>query len=143
MGTGIKHQNGRYASIWENFPAARVLFDFDEETGYFGRKGKSARDEIRNICSDNPLETARRFHDIISSGGIERRLPNGKGLYSEMKDHSFVSFRPVSSSDGSPAVDITISSQTQEMGYKAYQKIHFIKEVSNERNQYMLHPSNE
>ena len=43
-----------------------------------------------------------------------------------MKDGTIVSYREVSSSDGSPAVEINIR-KSDEHGDIKYQKIHFVK----------------
>lgn len=51
---------------------------------------------------------------------------NGKGHYTKMKDGSILSYREVSSSDGTPAVEINIKKSTDHGGIK-YQKIHFAK----------------
>lgn len=45
-----------------------------------------------------------------------------------MKDGTFITYRPVSSSDKSPAVSIEISSVDPKSGQIKTQKIHFIKE---------------
>ena len=53
-------------------------------------------------------------------------MANGKGHYTKMKDGSILSYREVSSSDGTPAVEINIKKSTDHGGIK-YQKIHFVK----------------
>ena len=53
-------------------------------------------------------------------------MNNGKGVYTKMKDGSILSYREVSSSDGSPAVEINIKQSTDHGDIK-YQKIHFVK----------------
>jgi hypothetical protein len=70
--------------------------------------------------------TAQDFYDKAAHGGIERPMANGKGHYTKMKDGSILSYREVSSSDGTPAVEINIKKSTNHGGIK-YQKIHFVK----------------
>ncbi len=53
-------------------------------------------------------------------------MNNGKGVYTKMKDGSILSYRQISTSDGSPAVEINIRGSTDH-GTVKYQKIHFVK----------------
>lgn len=53
-------------------------------------------------------------------------MANGKGNYTKMKDGSILSYREVSSSDGSPAVEINIKKSIDHGGIKN-RKIHFVK----------------
>ena len=93
--------------------------------GYFGDKGQGTN-FVRRIMSSDPVSTAKDFYDRATYGGIERKLNNGKGVFAKMRDGSILSFREVSSSDGSPAVDINIKKSNDHGGIK-YQKIHFTK----------------
>ena len=103
------------------------------KNGYFGTKGTSATNpRIRHIKSDNPVETAKAFYDQLAQGGVEtpfydKKTGQEKGRKSNLSDGSVVSWRNVSSSDGSPAVDINIESSKDSGGIKQ-QKIHFVKE---------------
>lgn len=92
-------------------------------TGYFGVKGQSGDSSIRNICSSNPRHDAKTFYSVASKGGQESPLPNGKGVMSKMSGGTRIVYRPISSSDGSPAVEITIIGP----GNAKTQKIHFVK----------------
>lgn len=65
-------------------------------------------------------ETARRF-DVCN------HHRNGKGFRVSMKDGSIITYREVSSSDGSPAVDIHIMSSSDDTGGVRTQKIHFVR----------------
>jgi len=127
MGHGYKGDTGHYHTIGENVGALRERFAFNENTGYFGVRGKSGKGNIRNIASDNPAQTAKSFYDIAGNGGIEEKLSNGKGFRVSMKDGSIITYREVSSSDGSPAVDIHIISESDDTGGVRTQKIHFVK----------------
>lgn len=95
--------------------------------GYFGKPGKG---DARLIESESPLKTAKDFYSMATNGA-EARKPlldkNKKPLPGSeiaiMKDKSRIQIRPVSHSDGSPAVDICIV----HSGMVKKQKIHFIK----------------
>ena len=123
MGRGYKGDTGHHHTITENLPSLTSSYDFNN--GYFGKKGQG-RDFVRNISSEDPLSTARDFYDKAAHGGIERQMSNGKGLYTKMLDGSILSFREITSSDGSPAVEINIKDSTAHGDVK-YQKIHFVK----------------
>ncbi len=123
MGHGYKGDTGHHHSITENLPSLKQSYDY--HNGYFGEKSQgSAR--VRNIISDDPVKTAVDFYDKAAHGGIEHQMDNGKGVYTKMKDGSILSYREVSSSDGSPAVEINIKKSTDHGDIK-YQKIHFVK----------------
>lgn len=124
MGHGYKGNTGHYHSITENLPALTSQYKYSN--GYFGEKG-IGRSFVRNIQSDAPLNTAKDFYNKIAHGGIEKKMSNGKGIYTKMKDGSIISFREISSSDGTPAVEINIR-RSNEHGELKYQKIHFTKE---------------
>lgn len=123
MGHGYKGDTGHHHSITENLPVLKANYDY--HGGYFGEKGLG-RDFVRNIKSDDPVKMAKSFYDKAAHGGIEKTMGNGKGVYTKMKDGSILSYRKVSSSDGSPAVEINIK-QSNDHGDIKYQKIHFVK----------------
>lgn len=123
MGHGYKGDTGHHHSITENLSSLTSSYDY--HNGYFGEKGQG-RDFVRNISSADPVKTAQDFYDKAAHGGIERPMTNGKGHYTKMKDGPILSFREVSSSDGTPAVEINIKKSTDHGGIK-YQKIHFVK----------------
>lgn len=109
--------------------------DYGFTDGLFGTasKNKNAGVDVRNIVSKNPLKTARDFYGKLTKGGIEKSIPpnktKGKGEMHvvNMADGSTITFRAISTSDGSPAVDINIRRSTEKSGIKS-QKIHFIGE---------------
>ncbi len=123
MGHGYKGDTGHYHSISENLPS--ITSEYGYHDGYFGEKGKSSS-IVRNIKSEDPVKTAKDFYDKAAHGGIERQMNNGKGVFTKMKDGTIFSYREVSSSDGSPAVDINIQNSNDNGGVKQ-QKIHFVK----------------
>ena len=126
MGFGYKGDTGHHHTLGENAASLKSSFKFNPKSGYFGDKGKSKDNAKRNIASDDPVATAKEFYDKATHGGIEKKLDNGKGLKTEMKDGTIITFREISNSDGSPAVDIKIESSNANGGI-ASQRIHFVK----------------
>ena len=122
MGHGYKGDTGDHHSITENLPSLKS--DYKYQDGYFGEPGHG-RFFVREISSEDPLKTARELYDKAAHGGIEKEMSNGKGVYTKMKDGSILSFREVTSSEGSPAVEINIK-QSNDHGDIKYQKIHFV-----------------
>lgn len=92
-------------------------------SGYFGTKGQG-RSFVRHISSDTPVATANDFYNTATKNSVSERDIGGKGKMATLRDGTTVSIREVSSSDGSPAVEIKISSP----GRVKDQKIHFVKE---------------
>ena len=123
MGLGYKGDAGHYYSIAENLPS--LISSYSYHNGYFGEKGQG-RSFVRNIACSNPAKVAKDFYDKAAHGGIEQEMSNGKGLYTKLKDGSILSYREVSSSDGTPVVEINIRGSTDHGGVKN-QKIHFVK----------------
>ena len=92
-------------------------------SGYFGTKGQG-RSFVRHISSGNPIATANDFYKIATKDFVSEQKYGDKVKVAKMRDGTTVSIREVSSSDGSPAVEIKISSP----GRVKDQKIHFVKE---------------
>lgn len=124
MGLGFKGDTGHHHTISENIDELKK--DYQYKNGYFGRKGQSSYESTRNINCKNPIDESKKFYDKLAHGGIESKLPNGKGYMTEMSDGSIITFREYQSSDGSPVVDINIKKSTNTGGIKK-QKIHFVK----------------
>lgn len=125
MGTGIyKGGSSYHRSISENVSEIRLEYSFSN--GYFGTTGTSTRESTRHIESDNPLSTSKDFYNKLTYGATEKTLPNGRGVIAKMSDGTIVTYREISSSDGSPAVDINIKLSKNSGGVKQ-QKIHFVK----------------
>lgn len=129
MGLGYKGDTGHHYSVSENLSGLKK--DYPVRNGYFGKNGDSDDAHIRHIESSDPSSTAKDFYDRIANGGIEKDLvdKNGniKGKTVKMADGTVITWREVSQSDGSPAVDINIKKSTDSGGLKV-QKIHFVKE---------------
>lgn len=91
------------------------------EFGKFGEQGKTCR----VIKSTDPIQEADFFFDHISRGGkFEEMKGNPNGKMVTLGDSSFITYRVITSTKGSPAVEIVVS------GSKIItaQKIHFIME---------------
>ncbi|MDD3022006.1 MAG: hypothetical protein PHX61_13650 [Alphaproteobacteria bacterium] len=128
MGTG---RSGRYLNtrgsgnghtITDNLHAVTQKHPLSP-SGYFGKEG--SRTSVRRIESKNPQSTAHDFFNKLSNGGKIENLPNGKEQKATMRDGSIIVYRPISSSDGSPAAEIRCL--PKNAGLKE-QKIHFTKE---------------
>lgn len=89
--------------------------------GKFGTPGSG---KSQNVKSKDPLATGQEFFNKLSVGGKIKDLANGKGKIATFPDKSTVVFRPVSTSDGSPAMSIIVKGPSG-LDYK----IHFVKEV--------------
>ena len=126
MGFGYKGDTGHYHTLGENAASLKESYKFNPNTGYFGEPGKSSNNHVRNIESEDPLKTSKDFYEKAAYGGKEKPLGNGKGMQTEMKDGTIITFRETSSSDGTPVVEINIQSSDNNGGIKK-QKIHFVK----------------
>ncbi len=124
MGTGYKGNSPSYRSIGENVAVLKSSYSFSN--GYFGTKGQGGT-HTRNISSADPVKTAKNFYALASYGGVESSMKNGNGYTSKMADGTVISYRKVSTSDGTSVVEINIRKSTDSGGVK-YQKIHFVKE---------------
>lgn len=76
------------------------------------------RKRLTTIESENPLATATLFANLASAG-FTREKNTDNGFRRWLSDGSVIGLRYVSSSDGSPAVDLNISSESFT------RKIHF------------------
>ncbi len=126
IGTYYKGGATYYRSIGQNVLIASQSYKY--ENGYFGDVSPSTGSKTRNIISADNLSTANDFYNKIAYGGTEISRNNGNLKITTMSDGTIVTKRTVSSSDGSPVVEINIRSSTHNGGVK-YQKIHFIKEA--------------
>lgn len=126
MGSFIyKGNTSSYHSISDNIPSIKASYEYNN--GYFGKIGKSRMANIRQIDCSDPISESKEFYDNLTNGGIEEILPNGKGVMTLMKDGTVITYRVITSTEGSPAVDINIKKSSGTGGIKK-QKIHFEKE---------------
>lgn len=87
--------------------------------GYFGEKGKNCR----VITTTTPEDTSVSFYKQIGKGGHTIPLNNKKGSMTILDDGTHIVHRMITSTKGSPAIEITISGSPIVKD----QKIHFIK----------------
>lgn len=105
-------------SLYENSKELIKKYGLDE-FGRFGEEGKNCR----IIKSKTPLQEADGFFEAISRGArIEPLGDNPYGKVATLLDNSEVSFRTITKTPNSPAVEIIISNSEKI----AAQKIHFI-----------------
>lgn len=78
------------------------------------------------IHSKDQYKSAKLFYDKIAYGGIIiKHFPNG-GEITKMKDGSNITYRKVTSSINSPAIEINIRRSIDPCGLKSL-KIHFME----------------
>ena len=116
VGSGDHTIADNLADVTKHFPLTK--------DGLFGKQGRNAR----NIESNAPISTAYEFFNRLVRGyakihPIFYKDGSKKGCWVEMTDGARITFRKLSTSDGSPAVDIRIESP----GRVKTQKIHFVK----------------
>ena len=125
MGTSYKGNSKYYRSIGQNVVLTSSKYHY--ENGRFGVNSPSTGNKTRNIVSSDPQATAKDFYDKIAFGGKETIYNGGKLNITHMADGTVITMRTVSSSpDGSPVVEINISSSSHTGGVKE-QKIHFVE----------------
>jgi hypothetical protein len=95
--------------------------------GYFGTKGKGGKG-TRNLDSNNPAKTAAEFSAIASKAYVSARPIPGKGTIYRMRDGGYIIYRRISSSDGSPVVELSVNNVA---GIRN-QKIHFTRRQNND-----------
>lgn len=89
--------------------------------GRFGKPGTSGR--ARYLQVEQPGHVAKEFWDKLGKGGVISKIEGGKGFISVFPDGSRVVYRPKSTSDGSPTVDINHKSSGS-----SHYKVHFVKD---------------
>ena len=118
-GTKGSNGNNSQSSIDKNVSRMSRAFPLTT-SGYFGNKGKN----VRIIASLSPEKTANDFYTKIKAGGKSEPLKNGHGSMTTLGDGTVIVYRPVTSTTGSPAVNIKVI----RPGKVKSQKIHFVKE---------------
>ena len=125
MGVRV-HYVGRiqqYRSLEQNVEG--ITASFPLTNGYFGIKGTSWG--IREIHSRNHEATAKDFFNRIAKGGILDLNTIKGGVVSRLKDGTIISYRKITSSNNSPAVEIRFRKLNAKFGIKD-QKIHFVQD---------------
>ena len=92
------------------------------KAGYFGKAGNST--SVREIKSSDAYATAQDFADRISKGSVSTKNIT-HGWVATLADGTRITYRVVTSSEGSPAVDINIEKGSYKGKVKT-QKIHFV-----------------
>lgn len=121
IGRGEKH------SLVDNLPNVEKRFALTVD-GFFGKPSERKNSKSRIVESPAPVETAYDFFNRLTKGYdiirvVPQRNKKAKMSIAYMKDKSHVAIRKTSSSDGSPVVEIWVSSP----GRVKDQKIHFVK----------------
>lgn len=125
MGTGFKGGASFYRSIGQNIMITSSSYRY--RNGYFGDNSPHGGNSTRNIIANDNLSAAKDFYDKIAFGGKEQTV-NSNTMITHMSDGTVITMRKVSSSDGTPVVDINIIQSHGSGGVKS-QKIHFVKGV--------------
>ena len=125
MGTTYKGNAAYYRSVGQNILPTASKYPY--RNGRFGENSPSTGNKTRNIASADPLGTAKDFYDRIAYGGKETIYDGGDRRITQMADGTIISWRKISSSDGSPVVEINISRSSHTGGLKK-QKIHFVED---------------
>jgi hypothetical protein len=118
----VGHHSGGSNSATENIRSnlEKLKRQFGiSQNGNFGKKGRGRSRVIQSADAD---ETAASFWSRFSSGGSVFKISDGV-IGVRFPDGSFATFRPKTSSPGSPA--ITISLEGAVSGVNPRQKIHF------------------
>lgn len=125
MGVTV-HYVGRkqqFRSLDQNIGS--TISSYPLTNGYFGIKGSSFG--IREIHSRNHEETAKDFFNKIAKGGILDLQTIKGGVVSRLKDGTVISYRKITSSNNSPAVEIRFRKLNSKYGVND-QKIHFVQD---------------
>lgn len=130
MGTYYKGATPTYHTISDNVATTSKKYDYNN--GYFGEQGKSSMKKNRQIKCVNPTKESTKFYDSIANGGIEEPLSNGRGLITKLRDGTIITYRKITSTAGSPAVEINIKNSTGSNGVKSQKYI--LRRTRNEFN---------
>ena len=113
----IQRESIPNAKMADNLEVARKEFEFNSESGYFGKASSSTK--IREIKCDDPIAEGRKLFGILSNGGITKALRSSTGVTTSLYEGN-ITYRELSKSGG-PAVDISV-----EVRFPInMQKIHF------------------
>jgi hypothetical protein len=116
--------------MYRQLGALKIMLS-KQQNGLFGEKNRKNGRIPREIFSKNPSTAATLFFNTLSQGGQKHvfNTSNGKGIEATLKDGSKITYRPLTSSIGSPAVEITIS-MSPDVKPKKY---HFVQKGGNKK----------
>lgn len=119
-----KNKTNLSGTISYNASKAKDLFPFKD--GLFGISNRIKGRKPREIIVKNPITSAALFFNTLSADGKKEvfETRHGKGIHAILKDGSEIYYRPVTSSKGSPAVEITVSGSLKIKSHK----YHIVKE---------------
>ena len=122
----ILRESSGVSSIDEN--ASKLVGKFaPNKHGNFGRPGKNTR----IIECGDPISESTSFYEQIGKGGEISDLPRGNGTSTRLDDGTIITYRVVTSTTDSPAVQINVRNVEANITINN-QKIHFIKENAND-----------
>ena len=125
MGGGNGHYLGTKAaflasSLDKNFNCLKKYYPVQlTPRGYLGPRGNTSK--VRIIKTKDPEFLAQKIYDKLKTGGVETIEPTRR--FTILGDGSEVQLRTVTSSPGSPAVEILVSNSSKIQA----QKIHLVK----------------
>lgn len=118
--SGCEKLKVSFSQLDLNAMAMMDIYPYSEH-GFFGKKGKNSR----VIKTSDPEAVSIDFYKRLSIGGTVVPLSNGKGTKTVFADScATITHRIVTSTKGSPAVDVNVS---YSLLVKS-QKIHFVLE---------------
>ena len=124
MGHGYCNTENIGHDLSENLP--RVISNYNYSNGYFGELGDKPR--VRVIRCRDPIKDSNIFFKLISAGGKISEYDNGNRLQVDMADGSVITYRVITSTPNSPAVEISLRkcNKKDKLNGLKDQKIHFI-----------------
>ena len=124
MGLTVRYvgRKQQYRSIEQNL--ASLVEKYPLVNGYFGIRGTSTK--VRVVHSENHEADAKDFFNLIGKGGVLDIKTIAGGVMARFLDGTIVSYRKITKSINSPAVEISFAEANSKYGVKT-QKIHFVQ----------------
>jgi hypothetical protein len=97
--------------------------------GKFGKIGKNCQ----IIVTDTPQTTGKDFFDQLTKGMKTREIIKGKGWFAKSEDGIYITYRYVTTTPNSPALEINTKGANNPLLRK--QKIHFTTKEEWKRNE--------
>lgn len=113
-----------YHELCENLE--NVDKSYERHGNHYGTGHNHSTYVYEIFCKDQ-YKAAKDFYNKIAYGGIvKQNMPKINGQIAKMKDGTIITYREITSSQGSSAVEINIKGSNNPCGLKN-QKIHFVK----------------